>query len=147
MMLDILATQKGMMMRYALATFAVAAGLAISTPLLAHHSLAAEFDESHPVTLKGVISKVEWVNPHVYLYIDLSDADGKVSTWSVETFPPNTLRRGGLTKEKLGLGQSVTLLAYQARNLTQLAFLRKIAFADGREIVLWLGDIDKASAK
>lgn len=118
------------------------AGLTIAAvPALAHHSLFAVFDEDTSVTLKGVVSKVEWVNPHVYLYIDVSDAAGKVSTWSIETFPPNTLRRAGLTRDKLGYGESVTLLGYKARNGSLLAFLRKITFADGHELLISLGDI------
>ena len=116
-----------------------------AVPVLAHHSLAAQFDESQPVTLTGVISKVEWVNPHVYLYVDVADQAGKSSTWSVETFPPGTLRRGGLTKETLGLGQKVTMLAFKARNGSPLAFLRKITFADGHDLIIWLGDAEQAS--
>ena len=107
----------------------------------AHHSLYAVFDEGQTVTLKGLVSKVEWVNPHVYLYLDVPDAGGKMTTWSIETFPPSTLRRAGLTREKLGYGQNVTLLGYKARNGKDLAFLRTITFADGREIMIALGDI------
>lgn len=118
---------------------------AAAVPVLAHHSLAAQFDEGQPVTLNGVITKVEWVNPHVYLHVDVADSSGKVSAWEVETFPPTTLRRGGLTKESLGLGQKVTLLAFRARNGSPLAFLRKITFADGHELVIWLGDAEQAS--
>jgi hypothetical protein len=113
----------------------------VSVPAFAHHSLFAVFDENQTVTLKGVVSKVEWVNPHVYLYLDVSDAAGKVTTWSVETFPPGTLRRGGLTRDKLGLGEPVTLLGYRARNGKDLVFLRTITFADGRDVVISLGDI------
>jgi len=120
----------------------LAAGLAsAATPTFAHHSLFAVFDEGQTVTLKGVVSKVEWVNPHVYLYLDVPDASGKTTTWSVETFPPSTLRRAGLTREKLGLGQNITLLGYKARNGKDLAFLRTITFADGREVMIALGDI------
>jgi len=118
------------------------AGLAAAAvPALAHHSLFAVFDEGQAVTLKGVVSKVEWVNPHVYLYLDVADAAGKLTTWSVETFPPSTLRRAGLTREKLGLGQHITLVGYKARNGKDLAFLRTITFADGREVMIALGDI------
>ena len=118
---------------------------AAAVPVLAHHSLAAEFDESAPVTLTGVITKIEWINPHAYLYVDVADQAGKVTSWSLETFPPATLRRGGLTKETLGLGQKVTLLAFKARRGESLAFLRKITFADGHELVIWLGDPEQAS--
>ena len=112
-----------------------------AVPALAHHSLFAVFDEEQSVTLKGVVSKVEWVNPHVYMYIDVADGAGKVNTWSIETFPPTTLRRAGLTRDKLGYGETVTLLGYKARNGSQLAFLRQITFADGRELLIALGDI------
>jgi len=118
---------------------------AAAVPVMAHHSLAAEFDESAPVTLTGVITKIEWINPHAYLYVDVADQAGKVTSWSLETFPPATLRRGGLTKETLGLGQKVTLLAFKARRGESLAFLRKITFPDGHELVIWLGDPEQAS--
>ena len=129
-------------MRIGLRALLLLAGLtAAAVPVVAHHSLFAVFDEGQTVTLKGVVSKVEWVNPHVYLYLDVADAAGKVTTWSVETFPPTTLRRAGLTREKLGLGQNITLIGYKARNGKDLAFLRTITFADGREVMIALGDI------
>ena len=129
-------------MRMGLRTLLLLAGVAIAAvPAFAHHSLFAVFDEGQTVRLKGMVSKVEWVNPHVYLYLDVADAAGKVTTWSVETFPPSTLRRAGLTREKLGLGQNITLIGYKARNGKDLAFLRTITFADGREVMIALGDI------
>ena len=129
-------------MRNGIRAMVIATGLALAAvPALAHHSLFAVFDEDQSVTLKGVVSKVEWVNPHVYLYLDVTDAAGKVNTWSIETFPPTTLRRAGLTRDKLGYGETVTLLGYKSRNGTPLAFLRKITFADGRELLISLGDI------
>ena len=131
-----------MLMRKLVPAALVAAGLVMTTlPAFGHHSLYAEFDEKQSITLKGVVSKVEWINPHVYLYLDVADANGKVATWSIETFPPNTLRRAGLTRDKLGFGETVTLLGYASRNGSQLAFLRKITFADGRELLISLGDI------
>ena len=129
-------------MRLRLRALLLLAGVAAAAvPAFAHHSLFAVFDEGQTVTLKGVVSKVEWVNPHVYLYLDVADAAGKLTTWSVETFPPSTLRRAGLTREKLGLGQNITLVGYKARNGKDLAFLRTITFADGREVMIALGDI------
>ena len=129
-------------MRIGLRALLLIVGLAAAgVPAFAHHSLFAVFDEGQTVTLKGVVSKVEWVNPHVYLYLDVADGAGKLTTWSVETFPPSTLRRAGLTREKLGLGQNITLIGYKARNGKDLAFLRTITFADGREVMIALGDI------
>jgi hypothetical protein len=123
---------------------AIAALLLLSASLRAHHSLAAEFDESKPLTLQGVITKIEWVNPHVYVYMDVKDKNGTVVNWALETLPPGVLRRGGLRSDMLGKGESVTVLAYHARNEGKLAFLRKITFADGREVVVWIGDIKNA---
>ena len=133
-------------------TFRLIGVLAIATvgtwllgaPVAAHHSLASQFDESKPLTLQGVITKVEWVNPHVYVHLDVKDPNGTVANWSLETLPPTTLRRGGLRSEMLGQGQTVTILAYHARSGGNLAFLRKITFADGREVVVWVGDIKEA---
>jgi hypothetical protein len=112
--------------------------------LSAHHSLASQFDEGKPLTLQGVITKVEWVNPHVWVHIDVRDNGGAVEQWTLETLPPATLRKGGLRSDMLGKGQMVTVLAYRARNESKLAFLRKITFADGREVVVWVGDIKQA---
>jgi hypothetical protein len=112
--------------------------------LSAHHSLASQFDESKPLTLQGVITKVDWVNPHVWLYLDVKNTSGAAEQWTLETLPPATLRKGGLRSDMLGKGQTVTVLAYHARNESKLAFLRKITFADGREIVVWVGDIKTA---
>jgi Family of unknown function (DUF6152) len=122
----------------------IVAALSGSARLSAHHSLASQFDEGKPLTLQGVISNVEWVNPHVWVHIDVKDSSGVVEQWVLETLPPATLRKGGLRSDMLGKGQTVTVLAYRARNESKLAFLRKITFADGREIVVWVGDIKQA---
>ena len=127
-----------------IAALVVAGALLAGAPVSAHHSLASQFDEAKPLTLQGVITRIEWVNPHVYVHIDVKGADGKTEPWSLETLPPGTLRRGGLRSDMLGKGQAVTVLAYHARNGSNLAFLRKITFADGREVVVWIGDIKVA---
>jgi hypothetical protein len=123
---------------------AAAAVLAGAAPLTAHHSLASQFDESKSLTLQGVITRVEWINPHVYLHLDVKGKDGTAQPWTLETLPPGTLRRGGLRSDMLGKGQTVTILGYHARNGSNLAFLRKITFADGKEVVVWIGDIKTA---
>ncbi|HEU4691228.1 MAG TPA: DUF6152 family protein [Vicinamibacterales bacterium] len=122
----------------------MAVALLGSSRLSAHHSLASQFDEGKPLTLQGVITKVEWVNPHVWVHIDVKDTSGAVEQWVLETLPPATLRKGGLRSDMLGKGETVTVLAYRARNESKLAFLRKITFADGREVVVWVGDIKTA---
>jgi len=124
--------------------FRIGVVLLLGAVVSAHHSLASQFDESKPLTLQGVITKVEWVNPHVYLHLDVKDKTGTSAPWALETLPPAMLRRGGLRSDMLGKGEMVTVLAYHARNGSNLAFLRKITFADGREIVVWIGDIKTA---
>jgi hypothetical protein len=127
-----------------IAAMAMAAAVFGGTGLLAHHSLASQFDESQPLTLQGVITKIDWVNPHVWVYIDVKDKGGATEQWTLETLPPATLRKGGLRSDMLGKGEAVTVLAYRARSDVKLAFLRKITFADGREVVVWVGDIKTA---
>jgi Family of unknown function (DUF6152) len=122
----------------------IGAVLLLGAAVSAHHSLASQFDEGKPLTLQGVITKVEWVNPHVYLHLDVKDKTGTSASWTLETLPPAMLRRGGLRSDMLGKGEMVTVLGYHARNGTNLAFLRKITFADGREVVVWIGDIKTA---
>lgn len=108
--------------------------------LSAHHSFAAEFDINKQLTLSGTITKVEWVNPHVYLYVDAKDASGKVTSWALSTFSPGALRRNGITSANFGRGQTVTVTAYHAKDGSNFAFLRRLKFADGHTVELWLGD-------
>lgn len=105
--------------------------LLTSVPALAHHSFAAEYDSSQVLTLKGTISKVEWTNPHIYIYVDVKDADGKVSTWALEGYPPNTLKRTGFTKDTLKIGDEITITAYKAKDGTNTGAGREITFSDG----------------
>ena len=106
----------------------------------AHHSFAAEFDINKPVTLAGTVTKVEWVNPHVYVYLEVKDASGKVTPWSLSSLGPAAARRVGVTKATFGQGQAVTVLAYHAKDGSNFGFMRRMTFADGHSIELWLGD-------
>jgi hypothetical protein len=111
---------------------AIGFGLLLTgVPASAHHSFAAEYDSSHVLTLKGTISKVEWTNPHIYIYVDVKDADGKVSTWALEGYPPNTLKRTGFTKDTLKIGDEITITAYKAKDGTNTGAGREITFSDG----------------
>ena len=121
----------------------VIALLGAAAPALAHHSLQSEYDIEKSVTLKGTVTKVDWVNPHVYVYLDVKDASGGVTKWAVTTLPPGNLRRGGLTRQLLGYGETVSILGFRARDGSNLAFLRTITFADGHKLEIWLGDASK----
>jgi hypothetical protein len=106
----------------------------------AHHSFAAEFDINKPVTLAGTVTKVEWVNPHVYVYLDVKDANGKVTPWALSSLGPAAARRAGVTRSTFGQGQTVTVLAYHAKDGSNFGFMRRMTFADGHSVELWLGD-------
>jgi hypothetical protein len=111
----------------------VLAGLGSPT-LLAHHSVSGEFDMSKTATLKGVISKVDWMNPHTYVYLDVADANGAKNTWRLETFPPGQLRRNGLSKESImgKAGEVVTITILPPKDGTQhLGYIERITYQDG----------------
>ncbi len=90
-----------------------------AAPLLAHHSAAAEFDTSKPVVLKGKVTKVDWMNPHVFLWVDVVDAAGKVTNWEVESVAPNYLQTLGWYKQTLKAGDMVTIKAYRAKDRSE----------------------------
>src|ERR1700722_2433929 len=92
---------------------AACAGLIfLALPVLAQHSFASEY-ESKEITITGVITKVEWTNPHMYFYLDVKDASGTLANWGVEGYPPNTLKRTGFTRDDLKVGDTVTITAYK----------------------------------
>jgi hypothetical protein len=112
-----------------------AAGLLLAaTPVLAHHSFAAEYDQKQPVTIKGVVTKLDWMNPHVYFYVDATDADGKVTHWACEAGNPNALARRGWKKDSLKAGDQVTIQAFRAKDGSNTVNARTIALADGRKV-------------
>ena len=108
------------------------AGLMLSAlPVLAHHSFAAEYDGKDLVTIKGVITKVEWTNPHIYFYIDGKDASGNLVNYAVEGYPPNTLKRTGFTRDDLKVGDLVTITAYPAKDSSTRFAGREVTFPSG----------------
>src|ERR1700752_311718 len=102
-------------------------------PLLAHHSFTAEFDGSKTVTLRGVVSKVDWINPHIWIYVDVKDDAGKTTTWALQSLPPLFFRGSGLTKDVLlSNKQEVTVTANPAKDGTPASgFMTKLAYPDG----------------
>ena len=111
-----------------------------AAPALAHHSLQSEYDINQSITLKGTVTKVDWVNPHVYVYLDVKDASGKVTAWSLSSLSPGAARRAGVTRANFGQGQVVTVLAYHSKDGSNFGFMRRMTFADGHSVELWLGD-------
>ena len=119
------------MQRAIVAALLVAAG---GAALGAHHSFAAEYDANQPITLQGRIARIDFVNPHSWLYLDVQGADGKVVRWTVEMAPPNNLMRRGVTGTTLLVGESVGVDGYRARNGSTLVSGRQIRTADGRTL-------------
>ena len=110
------------------------AGTAVS--LRAHHAFAAEFDAKKPVHFKGTVTKMEWVNPHVWLHIDVKKPDGTVENWAFEAGTPNVLFRRGFTKASLLPGTKVVVDGYQAKDGLKRANGRDLTFSDGRKMFL-----------
>lgn len=119
-------------MRLNLATLTVAAVMLATAPVRAHHSFAAEYDSKTMITVTGKISKVEWTNPHAYVYVDATDAaSGKVTTWALEGYPPNTLKRTGFPRDILKLGDVITVTAYKSKDGSNSGAGREVTFPDG----------------
>lgn len=122
---------------------ALIAGFALfaaAAPMLAHHSFAAEYDANKTVTVKGTINRLEWVNPHAYVFVDVKDASGKVTTWAFESLSPNALSRQGWNRNSLRQGEEVMVEGYMAKDGKPLADgsihanSRSITRADGRKV-------------
>jgi hypothetical protein len=105
-----------------------------SAPPAAHHSVVSQFDRNDPVTLTGTVTKVEWQNPHIWVYLDVRDENGTVAKWECEGAGPITLRRQGWTKDTLAVGARVTVEGMRARDGSNRCNSRNWALADGRRV-------------
>ena len=110
----------------------LSAALSASSLLLAHHSFAAEYDGTKAVEIKGTLTKLEWMNPHIWMYVDAKDSSGKVTKWECEGGPPNTLTRGGWTKGMLKAGDEVTIKGSRAKDGSNTCNSRSVTMADGK---------------
>ena len=112
----------------------VTCAFAISLPLAAHHSFAAEYDSSKPIFLTGTVTKVEWMNPHARFYMDVKDDKGAVANWEFEMGSPNGLMRQGWSKNAMKIGDMVIVEAYAAKDGTNLGNVRRVKLTDGRRL-------------
>ena len=119
--------------------------LAAALPLLAHHSFAAEYDGNAKLTLKGTLVKIDWMNPHIWIYIDAKDDAGKTTRWQCEGGPPNSLTRNGWTKDAVKAGDEVTIEGFRAKDGTNTCNSRSIKMPDGRTV--FAGTADDGSPK
>jgi hypothetical protein len=124
-------------MRKKLAFVLAGTGLLLNaTKLPAHHSFAAEFDARRPIKLRGIVTKMEWINPHAWIHIDVKGPDGNVVTWMVEAGSPNSLVRRGFTKNSLAPGTDILVEGYQAKDGSNKVNGRDVTFPDGRKLFL-----------
>ena len=128
-------------MRTRLGTFVAAVSLLLAGGTLgAHHSFSSEYDGAKTFKVNGVVSKVEWTNPHVRFYVDVSEPDGKVTTWNMELASPSALARNGWTSRTLKVGDKVTVDGYPGKVVTTRGNARSVLLADGRSLFAGTAD-------
>jgi hypothetical protein len=125
-------------------TLSAMAMILASIPILAHHAFTAEFDANQPIKLRGTVAKLELINPHSWIHIDVKNSDGTTTRWMIEGGTPNTLLRRGITKSSLPIGAEILVDGYRAKDGSPRANGRDVTFPDGRKI--FFGSSDPGSA-
>ena len=116
-------------------TIVIVGLLLAAIPALAHHSFTAEFNIDNVVTIKGTLTKVDWINPHIYFYVDVKDENGKVTNWAIEGHPTGFMRRAGVTSDMFVEGQTVVVEGWHAKDGTKsLMAMKSVLFQDGRKV-------------
>jgi hypothetical protein len=124
-------------MRTKLAVALAGTGLILAAvPLWAHHAFAAEFDVNRPLKLRGTVTKMDWINPHSWIHIDVKGTDGTVANWMIEGGSPNVLLRLGFSKDALPAGSEIVMDGYQAKDGSNRGVGKVLTFADGRKLFL-----------
>jgi hypothetical protein len=131
--------------RHALAVAALASLIA-AAPAVAHHSFAAEFDQSKPIKLQGTVTKMEWINPHSWIHLSVKGANGEAADWMIEGGTPNLMLRRGFTAKSLAAGTEIIVEGYRARDGSNKANGSSITFTDGRKLFVGGSSPDQGPA-
>ena len=112
----------------------ICVSLQATTSLYAHHAFAAEFDRNKPIDLKGSVTRIDWINPHAFVHLDVPDSSGKISKWEIELSSPNGLIRRGWNRNSLKVGDEVSLSGYRAKNGANVVSAGRFMLPDGRQV-------------
>jgi len=124
-------------MKFTLAAVLVGVGFLLALrPVVAHHAFAAEFDAKKPIKLQGTVAKMEWINPHTWIHIDVKRPNGTVERWAIEGGPPNALFRRGFSRDSLPTGIEIVVEGFQAKDGSRKGNGRDLTFADGKRLFL-----------
>jgi hypothetical protein len=134
-------------MKFRLTLAVVAALVAASLPVLGHHSFAAEYDSSKPVTISGKFVKMDWVNPHSWIYVEVTGPDGKTATWKAEALPPNGLYRQGWRRDSLKPGEEISIKGFLAKDGTNTMWSSAVTTSDGKRMFAGQADAVNGAPK